>query len=109
MAFDRNLLLSKLQPEDQLEKVGFVLTNGSIVEVENICHDPENGFDVRGEDILKHEDSAEATWHTHPGCDSNLSVGDHETFLGFPHLAHYIIGIDGIRCFKVEKGRVLVA
>lgn len=93
--------------EGDNERVGFVLSDGSIVEVKNICHDPKNGFEVSGEDILKFHQDAVATWHTHPGAQSNLSVGDHDTYKMWPDLLHYIIGKDGISTYKVVNGKVV--
>lgn len=89
------------------ERVGFVLKNGKIVEVDNVCEKPEEGFDVRGEDILKYTPQAKATWHTHPNADSNLSANDYETFMNWPELDHYIVGTDGVRRFYVEAGELL--
>lgn len=102
---EKNLL--KLY-DDKVEHVGFILSNGKLVEVENTSSAPEESFDVSGEDILKYEKTAVASWHTHPGGDSNLSVGDMETFLNWPEWEHYIIGNDGITKFIVKDGEVLV-
>lgn len=93
--------------EGDEERVGFILRNGEIVEVENVCHDPKNGFDVKGEDLIRYEHEMVATWHTHPGADSNLSQGDYESFRAWPNLRHYIIGQDGIRAYEVRDGEVV--
>lgn len=95
--------------EGPLERVGFILKNDEIVEVENICEDPTQGFDVRGEDLIKYAGDAAATWHTHPDEDSNLSAGDWHSFRNWPELDHYIIGKDGVTKYVVEDGDVLVA
>jgi proteasome lid subunit RPN8/RPN11 len=92
--------------EGNLERVGFVLKDGSIVEVANICADPENGFEVSGEDLLRYEDRIAATWHTHPNERSNLSVGDHHSFLNYPDLLHHIIGNDGVSSYEVKDQKV---
>ena len=91
--------------------MGFILKTGEIVEVENVCHDKENGFEVSGEDLMKYEDTAVATWHTHPGEDytSNLTVADMTTYLSYPQLAHYIVGRDGVTCYVVQGGKVVIA
>lgn len=91
------------------ERCGFILKTGEIVEVVNICQEPELGFDMRGEDIIKYAPIASATWHTHPDDDSNLSAGDFHTFLNWPELEHYIVGNDGVTKFIVEDGDVLLA
>ncbi|KQS84244.1 hypothetical protein [Rhizobium sp. Leaf383] len=90
------------------ERCGFILKNGDIVEVPNICTDPTNGFDMRGEDIIRFAPLASSTWHTHPDEDSNLSAGDYATFLNWPEHDHFIIGNDGVTRFFVEGGDVLV-
>ncbi len=95
--------------EGSHERCGFVLKTGEIVEVPNICIDPENGFDMRGADIVQFAPQAVATWHTHPGEDSNLSSGDFQSFLNWPELEHYIVGNDGVTKFRVEDGDVYVA
>lgn len=89
------------------ERVGFILPGDEIVEVENICEDPENGFDVAGADLLKYAENAIASWHTHPGQSANLSVEDLNAFRCWPQLAHYIIGTDGVRRYVVREGEVL--
>lgn len=90
------------------ERVGFVLTTGEIVEVENICVHSDNGFEVSGQDLIKYHDQVVATWHTHPGKGSNLSTNDWYGFRNYPEWLHLIIGTDGVSSFRVEKGRVLV-
>lgn len=100
-------LLSKY--DEEIEHIGFVLKNGKIVEVENICDKPEEGFEVKGEDIALYALTAKATWHTHPKADFNLSANDFNMFLNWPELDHYIIGNNGIRKYAVEDGEVLIA
>jgi proteasome lid subunit RPN8/RPN11 len=108
MPFDKDSLLSYLD-NDGPERVGFILQDGQIIEVANVCHDPVNGFEVSGEELIKYEDVAVASWHTHPNTDSNLSFGDYTSFLNYPKLAHYIVGTDGVACYTVENGKVLNA
>lgn len=95
--------------EGNEERVGFVLKSGEIVEVMNICEKPEEGFKVSGIDLLRLTPHAQATWHTHPKADSNLSTDDWHAFLNYPELEHYIIGNDGLTKYVVENGAVLVA
>lgn len=95
--------------EGTVERVGFVLKTGEIVEVANICDKPEEGFDVAGFDLVRFTPIAEATWHTHPGSDSNLSANDWHSFKNWPELEHYIIGKDGISKYVVRDGDVLIA
>lgn len=97
-------LLQFLTPGN--ERVGFILTDGEVVEVQNICPEPDQGFEVRGEDLVLYEDRIAATWHTHPGQDSNLSVNDHQGFIENPGFVHFIVGEDGVSEYYVEKGIV---
>lgn len=89
------------------ERVGFVLKDGSVVEVENQAAMPEDGFDVSGEDIFTHLDTAKATWHTHPNGTCDLSVGDYHSFLSFPDWSHFIVSPKGVREYVIEDGAVI--
>lgn len=102
-------LLNDFYSPDGPERCGFILDDGSVVEVDNVASDPNLGFDIEVEDLLTFEHRAVASWHTHPGSDSNLSEADASGFLNWPSLQHYIIGSDGIRCYHVEHGRILNA
>jgi proteasome lid subunit RPN8/RPN11 len=100
-------LLEKLEGIN--ERCGFILADGSIVEIDNVAPEPEHSFIARGEDILKYIDRVSATWHTHPGSSSNLSQGDAETFLFWPQCLHHIVGTDGVSTYRVENHVVLRA
>lgn len=91
--------------------MGFILPGNKIIEVPNISPSPVDSFMVRGQDVLDHaiNGTAIATWHTHPKKDANLTIQDNEMFMNYPDLTHYIVGIDGIRVYKVVKGRVINA
>lgn len=103
------LLASQLSPllTGSKERVGFILANGELVEVENVCSEPEQGFEVSGADLVKYEHDAIATWHTHPGKDSNLSVNDYRGFKNWPKLTHYIVGIDGVSGYAIDNGALI--
>lgn len=89
------------------ERHGFVMKDGSIIELENKSQTPEDSYLGDPEQVIKYCDDAVATWHTHPGKDSNLSAGDHDNFMNWPNLDHFIIGEDGISRYKV-RGKVLI-
>jgi proteasome lid subunit RPN8/RPN11 len=91
------------------ERCGFVLNDGTVVEVENICNEPNDGFMFRAEDIIKHENTAASTWHTHPGDEANLSSDDYLAFLNWPKLSHIVIGASGPREFVVINGAIIEA
>ena len=101
-------LKSKYQ-NDGPERVGFVLENNEVVEVKNVCPEPEEGFEVSGADIKRYAFVAVATWHTHPNDDFNLSPKDYEMFRDWPELAHYIVGNNGVRKYVVAEEEVLIA
>lgn len=100
-------LLEKLSGEN--ERVGFILKDGTIVEVDNVHPQPTRSFLVTGKDLKTYLEKAAATWHTHPGATNNLSVADHESFLRYPDLRHFIVGTDGVREYYVEDQDVIVA
>lgn len=89
------------------ERVGFIMPDGDIVEVDNQHPQPDNGFDVSIDDLEKYADTAVATWHTHPGGEANLSLDDHEGFMNYTTLDHYIVGSDGLRRYRVVRGQIV--
>ena len=91
------------------ERCGFVGLEDEILECKNICHEPANGFDFSGEDLLRYEDQVKASWHTHTGTNCNLTSDDRASFLNYPSLSHYIVGSDGVACYVVEGGQVIRA
>lgn len=84
------------------ERVGFLKDENKIVEVPNVANLPNEGFRVEGQVIVDHTEKygCWGTWHTHPGEDANLSGEDYRSFKFWPDLYHFIIGNDGVRCFK---------
>ena len=92
-----------------MERVGFILSDGSIVECTNVSPEPESSFIVSAEEIVAYCDRAVATWHTHPDADYNLSANDYEMFMSWPDLDHYIVGNNGVRKYVVEDGDLIIA
>lgn len=87
---------------------GFVLESGLVVHRPNSSPDPLGSFCLAPDDLIKYEEFAVATWHTHPGGGSNLSGDDYIAFKNWPIFQHYIVGKDGIRCYYVdERGNVI--
>ncbi len=99
--------LSQFYAPSGPERVGFILDSGEIVEVENVSVTSEEGFEVSAENLIRFEAGAVATWHTHPGESSNLSLDDYLGFLNWPDLRHYIVGSDGTKAFVV-KGKTVI-
>ena len=81
------------------------MMNKSIVKLENISKNPNNDFELSEENLeLLNSENVYGTFHTHPGRDANLSISDYLTFKNYPRLIHYIIGKNGIKCYKVQGG-----
>ena len=96
------------------ERCGVIMSDGEVVEIENIHAEPEEGFHMEPKTFLAYvENGATATWHTHPGADPNLSHEDLNGFRQWPQLDHHIVGIrDGkpaVHSFKVVDGIVVNA
>ncbi len=102
-----NDLLREFYAAEGNERVGFVLDDGSVVEVENEAPEPATSFDICTEDLITFGDRAGATFHTHPGSSSNLSVEDHIAFTSWPDLIHNIVGSDGLSSYKIDGGKVV--
>ena len=104
------LLLEKLGEPDTPERGGFVMKDGSLMELENRSTTPNEGaiLDMQPDQLALLSDAV-ATWHTHPGATSNLSVGDNDTFTSWPALLHVIVGTDGPRWYGVKNGAVVNA
>ncbi len=94
--------------DSEMERVGFILQTGEVVEVENVCPDPRNGFEVTGDDLIHYVPLASATWHTHPGKSKVLSREDYNGFMNYPDLTHFIVGVDGIAKYIVQEGELIL-
>lgn len=102
-------LAKKLKKGDTAERCGLVLKGSKIIELENISAEPEKGFEISPNNMVKYEDEMVASWHTHPDHDSNLSEKDYAGFLMWPQIKHYIVGTDGVSCYVVKDGIVINA
>lgn len=91
-----------------VERCGFVLKDGSFVELINTHEDTQNGFRINSADILKYEETVAATWHTHPRTSANLSLEDYKCFLAWPNWYHFIVTRDTVQGYYVEQNRVLI-
>lgn len=100
-------LKAKYDKDDKLERCGLILLDGTIIDSENKHSTPEEGFHISALDMIKYEDDLYGTWHTHPNDTANLSQSDYQGFNQWPRLRHFIIGIDGVRCFTVEDGLIV--
>jgi proteasome lid subunit RPN8/RPN11 len=100
--------------EDTEERCGLVLTDGSIVEIENVAQEKTDSYDMNPVAVLPFLEKkiVAGTWHTHPKGDPNLSGEDYSGFLAYPDLEHSIIGwrngAVAVQTYRVEKGLVVV-
>jgi len=99
--------------EDEEERCGLILKDGSIVEIENVAEEKNNSYDMNPVAVLPflEADLIAGTWHTHPRGDPNLSGEDYLGFLAYPDLEHSIIGHRSgqvfVQRYRVEKGLVI--
>lgn len=96
--------LRQYYSDDGPERAGFILNDNMIVECKNHCLNPNDGFEISGNDLIQYETSMIATWHTHPGGNADLSPADFIAFRNWPMLKHYVIGKDCTRCYEVRSG-----
>lgn len=90
-----------------VERGGFILRDGSLIELANISSDPVDNFEVDDFELLQHVDKdIVALWHTHPSGGSNLSPDDWRVFVDWPGIQHIIVG-DEVRFYGV-KGRGVI-
>lgn len=92
-------LFGQWKPGD--ERLG-VFRNGELFETVNQAEDPEKFFEFLEEDL----EGAEATWHTHPQSNANLSIEDFWFFKSWSNLVHFIVSNTEVRCYLVFKGLV---
>lgn len=90
------------------ERCGFILHDGSVVEVVNSAIEPNESFNISADIILTYEQNIAVAWHTHPGGSSNLSSDDLQSMVSFPDWKHLIIGSDGLACYSVTSSGVVI-
>lgn len=88
---------------DSVERLGFILKDGSHVECKNVAENPRDGGLVSSEDLMEYYPRVVASWHTHVGS-CNLSGTDFLLFQSYPDWDHYIAGDDGIMKYNMEDG-----
>lgn len=84
-----------LQSDDELERCGLEMADGSLIEIRNIAEDPVSTFEMDPEAVLPLIKTGQvvSTWHTHPKGDPTLSGEDYAFFASWPELKHKIIGV----------------
>ena len=93
--------------EGDEERCGFILDDGQVLELKNIHPEPQKGFEIDAEEILRYISRIAAIWHTHPGSTSVLSGEDKLCMEMWPQVKHMIVGKDGITTYRVVNGAVL--
>ena len=101
--------LLDLYNDSGVERVGVILSDTKLVELENIAPNPQTQFLISAEDTLEYllSGKAKGTFHTHPNASANLSVDDYTAFLNYPDIQHIIVGKDGIKIYEVADGAVI--
>ena len=89
-----------------LEKCGFILKSGEVVEVDNEHEFPTVAFTIPLTTINDYKDEIEVMWHSHPSNSTNLSVEDYKNFLKYPEYIHRIYGYDEVSEYYVRDGVV---
>jgi proteasome lid subunit RPN8/RPN11 len=103
-----------LKSDDTQERCGLEMSDGTLVEIQNIADDPIGTFEMDPQAVLPLIQSGQvvATWHTHPQQDPSLSGEDYSFFLSWPDLKHKIVGVrDGQNMtltYEVADGLVLL-
>lgn len=97
-------MLDFYKEEDKEERCGFILNDGTILEVQNIHPEPESGFEIDPQETLRYINELAGVWHTHPKAPSVLSGDDKLYMEQWPQLSHYVIGNDGMREYRIEDG-----
>ena len=106
---DKNTALQLLQKWNPFtERVGLVLLDGTILELQNESPTPGLTFHVKREAVDELLPAAVAMWHTHPQNNVNLSPADYGVFLSLPTLLQYIVTEKRVRSFKTIGGKVYV-
>lgn len=95
------------------ERCGLELSDGSLIEIENVAEDKANSYDMNPVAVVPFLDAGvvAGTWHTHPAGDPNLSGEDRSGFLNYPHMVHSIVGLRNgvvtVTRWKVQDGLVI--
>lgn len=86
-----------------IELCGFILNDGSTVEVENLATDSKRDFSFNVENL---PNNVIGFWHSHPNNDENLSTEDYIKFLQFPDFIHRIYTKDSFSEYYVRENLV---
>ena len=91
-----------------LERCGFILKDGSVVEVENESATPSGTFQI-SESVIEQTglENIAIFWHSHPSGDVNLSLDDYFNFLQYPDHKHHIYNETGFAEYYVRRGFVM--
>lgn len=94
--------------DSEVERCGFILKSGEVIEVRNIAQDPTKEFEVSDNDFEKYYSEVAASWHTHTNDFANLSLSDYYTFLNIPEWDHWIVSKFKSVKFSVQEKCVIL-
>lgn len=86
------------------ERGGLLLQDDELVELANVHPEPLEGYMPDPAEVIPLIAEAVGTWHSHPGRTAQPSSQDAQTFAGWPDWTHVIVGLDGVRAFRIKNG-----
>lgn len=90
------------------ERCGFILKDGTQIEVPNVHSDPMNFFKIDQAEIDKYIGDIAIFWHSHPNNNLNLSLTDYFSFLAYPDHKHRIYNSqDQYAEYYVRRGFIM--
>lgn len=100
--------LESMYVDNGIERGGYVNSTG-VVECKNVHVNPVENFELDFEDLDEMcKEDCFATWHVHVNGLSNLTTMDYRSFQNYPEHYHFIVGKDGLSCYKVNERGVVV-
>lgn len=100
--------LESMYVESGIERGGYINSSG-VVECKNVHVNPVENFELDFDDLDKMcAKDCFATWHVHVNGTSNLTTMDYRSFQNYPEHYHFVVGKDGLSCYKVNERGVVV-
>lgn len=90
------------------ELCGFILNDGSVIEVANIASNTKQHFKISVAILEHYLNDIAIFWHSHPSNNTNLSLEDYKAFLAFPDHEHRIYSETQYTSYYVRRGLVII-
>lgn len=79
----RRFLTRRAKESQPREACGFILADGTVIEMANVASNPERGFVMDQRELVERlshcKDQIAAIWHSHPKESNKPSGGDFDT------------------------------